>query len=78
MINFNDLKDFITFNKSVCMCMWVPQHTCRSEDNFLEAVFSFHNMDSGAQTQVLRVGGRHPYLLKHLASSRQSFCIMSI
>lgn len=48
------------------MCVCMP-HKRRSEGNFWESVFSLHRLGPGNQTQVIRPGDKHLYLLRHLA-----------
>lgn len=44
-------------------CVW------RSEDNQEEPFFSFHLMGPQDQRQVVRLGGKHLYLLSHYSGS---------
>lgn len=46
--------------------MCAIMHLWRSEDNLQKLILSYC-MDSGTQTQVLRLGGKFLYLLSHLA-----------
>lgn len=39
-----------------------------SEDNVKDLVLIFHYMSPGDQTQVIRMGRKHPYLPSHLDS----------
>lgn len=39
------------------------------DDNLLDLVLSFHNMDPETETQVVRLGGRSLYRLIHLAGT---------
>lgn len=40
----------------------------RSDDNFQELVLSFYLVDSGNQTQAIRLGGKGLYALTHLTN----------
>lgn len=48
------------------VCVYAMMYSCRSEDNLQKLILSYC-MDSGTQTQVLRLGGKFLYLLSHLA-----------
>lgn len=50
------------------MCVFMPVHILRSEDNVLELVFSSHYVGSRSQTRVIRFGVKHLSLMSHLAS----------
>lgn len=54
----------------ILLNVWVLTCTCvfvyRSEDNLLKLVASCHHVVSRYWTQVLRLAGRHIYLLSHL------------
>jgi hypothetical protein len=42
---------------------------CKSEDNLLESVLSFHQWGPSGLAQVTSLGIKYPYLLSHLAAS---------
>lgn len=50
-----------TIHKSTSLCQ---THICRSEDHLVGVIFYY--MDPVAQTQIIRLGGKHPYPLSHL------------
>lgn len=59
----------------MCIQMCPPHttaHTWRSENSLREWFLSFHHLSSGDQTQVVRFGSKHIYLLSPLTSP--SFC----
>lgn len=43
-------------------------HRGEAENSLPELIFSFYHMGPGDRTQVIRLGGNHPYLLSHLDS----------
>lgn len=55
---------FFLFNLCVCMDMCV-----KVRGQLWELIISFYYVGSGDQNQVLRLGGRHLYLLNHLAGT---------
>lgn len=63
--NSTSLKFYV-----ILLNVWVLTCTCvfvyRSEDNLWKLVASCHHVVSRYRTQVLRLGGRHLYLLSHL------------
>lgn len=40
-------------------------HVERSQDNFRDSFLSLYHKDPEDETQVIRLGGKHPYLLRH-------------
>lgn len=56
-----------------CICMCEQSHhdlQCirRPEDDLYDSYLSFHCVSPGVQTQVVRIGSKHPYSLSHLGS----------
>lgn len=43
-----------------------------------ELILSFHYVDPGTQIQVIRLGGKHPYPLSHLAGPSMLIILGSI
>lgn len=48
----------------------------RVEDNLMLSWFSFHHVGSGNQTQGIRLGGKHLYLLSHFTGPMRYFNIL--
>lgn len=53
-------------------CAGLPQHVWSSRNNSQELLLSFH-VGSRNQTQVIKYGGKHPYLPSHHSGSPFSF-----
>lgn len=62
----------------VCTYMHVSWHTYRerSGNNLWKSVFSLHHMNAKDWNQVIRLGGKHPYLLSNLAGP--VFCLFPL
>ena len=57
----------------VCAACIPTAHMWQSEDNLRESVLSFRQTEPGDGTHLERLGGKHPYLLRHLASLGPAF-----
>jgi hypothetical protein len=59
----------------VHICVWViiPQCMSKGQETTCRTRFSFHHVNHWHQTQVARLGGKHPYLLSHLTHPHLNF-----
>lgn len=59
--------NFRKFYPRLFVCLFVGGYILATEDNLEKYCLMFHNVGSRDQTQVLRLSGKHLYLLSYLA-----------